>query len=1655
MILYEKGSTTAEASGTTFTLQDTSNERKLSFKKYYGNTTQETTSGKNIFNKDETPQYSSGYVSSTPLDTGIRVSLTAGSINYRYTAIKLGGSELLGKTITLYSKITASASNIGSIYLYFGKNGGSSAIQVIGTRLVSTGSKTYEIPSSFPSGADIINVLFYANVNGSPTASGDYVDYTNLQIEIGSQATSYEPYTHGATPNPYYPQPINVVTGGNTISVVGKNLFDVSKIETGYGNVVFDVTGNVLTLEATGTTGSQYVKTFVRNVDNTKTYTLSFKAKKVLKGTSGQPTIRVVPYGSNDDVNYTSLGYAGMDSPVQSTEYSLSRSYTGYKYYRFYIYNNTSSPVTVGEKTQYWDIQFEEGNQATTYEDYIGRDYEVNLGKNLAKIPDGDYTIGTTPYVVENGIIKISAITEANKNTYFPSFKVDKSGIYTYWLEVTGYTDVSSGRAAFQLQQSSDNSSFSNIREINCNSTSQHRFEVTLDNTKYYRIRFYTSNNTFTNATIKVQLERGIDKTSFAPYKTPIELNKIGTYQDIIFKSSGKNLFNGNIVNMALSNNIIAVNSSYRGYYTTCKEGDIFSVSRDSLSNNRFRVVFSSEEPANNVETFGGTGNVGTYDSSLKIENIVAPQNANYIFIYLSNQSDTIPNIMLNEGTTALPYEPYGKDYYIKKEIGKVVLDGSENWGLTSSSVASGTKRFYYNDTQYFNDKNVSSNIVYCLSNMFKGIGWTSMYSTDTTTKYAVCLYCDNTGLGRINLRIEDTIASDVTTLKSWLGTNKPIVYYVLNTPTYTKVTGELLEQIEALENATTYDNVTNILQSNTDLPLYVDIEYLQPLDFSRNGLGYLPNVLNAYVTDEINGEYSLTFEYPIEDRMASEIVEDRIVKCKVADGSNQCFIIKKIQKNFDKMNVYCTHLFYMLYDDFLEDTYPQNLSPKPFLDHILSRANYQLPFVANSDIATTKTARYVRKNVVETILGNINNSMYNLWGLELKRDNWNIGLKARLGSNKGEKLIFGKNITGVDVSVDTTGIYTRIMPIGFDGLILPEKYIDAPNINEYPYPRICLYEFSNIRYDANEEDTEAYHTLDEAYQALRDATQELFDKGINKPKINIKVDWLELSKTKEFKQYSALERVDLGDTLTSNLFGMDYETRVIKTIYNPLNDRIEQFEIGTFKPSITTEMNQLNFDVVNLPSSMLDEAQANATQLITQAMGGYVYKTNSELYIMDNPDPNQAVKVWRWNINGLGYSSTGINGTYGIAMTMDGSIVADFITTGQLNANVISASTIIGVINGNTSQLKLEADQLDLNGAVTANNNFKIKDDGSVEINNGSIELTDDGEQTIRPRISVSWVNHSLVNELYSSGLYITLNDGLEKRESSITYSGYNHMITSLQTNRKQFFEQSFNTIYMCDFDENGNTERSAFLFPGADTESAFKLGYGSTTNVEITNHQSGSLMTIRGSIETTDNNGNITFTIDGSKGGIISNNDTTSVNSQTVVDGITIKRAGSDYSPGNGVVIETSLFNDWGGQLYIGDNATQGIWFSGWSNGVKSSWKKLALEDSWTGTFTATKSSGNGNVTSANYVRASNTIQLDITFNTSGGSTSVGSNVWVGTLSDIPLPKALISGCGFYGSTMYVGTLETNGTFTIRALGSTSAQNSNDHVISFTYII
>ena len=145
--------------------------------------------------------------------------------------------------------------------------------------------------------------------------------------------------------------------------------------------------------------------------------------------------------------------------------------------------------------------------------------------------------------------------------------------------------------------------------------------------------------------------------------------------------------------------------------------------------------------------------------------------------------------------------------------------------------------------------------------------------------------------------------------------------------------------------------------------------------------------------------------------------------------------------------------------------------------------------------------------------------------------------------------------------------------------------------------------------------------------------------------------------------------------------------------------------------PKIQNTIDQIKVDMVeqdNTVRSDMQEAIENATDLLTGAKGGNVKVTikngkPTEILIMDTDDVNTCKRVWRWNIAGFGYSDNGINGPYTTAITMDGRIVADFITAGTMSANIIRG----GVLQSQNGTLRF-----DLNNAnMSVYNEMCIRD--------------------------------------------------------------------------------------------------------------------------------------------------------------------------------------------------------------------------------------------------------------------------------------------------------------------------------------------------------
>jgi len=465
--------------------------------------------------------------------------------------------------------------------------------------------------------------------------------------------------------------------------------------------------------------------------------------------------------------------------------------------------------------------------------------------------------------------------------------------------------------------------------------------------------------------------------------------------------------------------------------------------------------------------------------------------------------------------------------------------------------------------------------------------------------------------------------------------------------------------------------------------------------NFNTNGYGVLSSVIEAYVHETLNGTYYLSLKCPSDMPLVEYLVEENILKCNVDTNNYQLFRIATIERNIKEISITAYHIFYDLAKNMLLNVAPTEQTCQNFGQWILARTNYATPFTFTSNISGAKSARYIRKTPVEAILSDDENSMISKFGGEIERDNFTIKLNANRGSNRGVKLMYGKNITEIKYTLDITNMVTRVLPKAYDGVLLPEVYVDSQYISNYPTPKIAMVEMDDVIYDPDGNIEGSFQTLEATYTEMRNRVASLFANGLDKPEINVSVDWLELSKSNQYaQQYQDLEKVALGDTLTVEWQDYYFTTKVIETKYNALTNRIESFTTGSkvaslggiIKANSTKATTQSNSNRESA-KSLVEEASASATEQLTRALGGYVYKTENELYIMDTNDTTTATKVWRWNLNGLGYSSNGISGPYIVAMTQNGQINADMITAGTIRTDRIEGyNGLVVQVGSNTN---------------------------------------------------------------------------------------------------------------------------------------------------------------------------------------------------------------------------------------------------------------------------------------------------------------------------------------------------------------------------------
>ena len=484
---------------------------------------------------------------------------------------------------------------------------------------------------------------------------------------------------------------------------------------------------------------------------------------------------------------------------------------------------------------------------------------------------------------------------------------------------------------------------------------------------------------------------------------------------------------------------------------------------------------------------------------------------------------------------------------------------------------------------------------------------------------------------------------------------------------------------------------------------------------FTHNGIRVLKPLQCTINRNLVDYTYDLDMVYPIDDTgYWKDIIEDRIIK-----ANGQLFRIVHTDKSVidNSITIYAKHIFFDLQKNFIEDTNVVVKNGNIALAQLLGATSFQHNFTGYSDIAKQNNFRCVRKNVLDALLGDQDASFINRWSGEFDVDNFNIKMVNQVGSDKGYKIKYGRNLTGLNFRTDYTNIITRIRPVGFDGIDLGDNnYVDSPNINNYSMPIIREMKYEHVKwsgspnYEAPDENDEndnsvVFDDLELARAELRRlASLEFTENEVDLPEINCEVNFVELSNTEEYSQFRNLEKISLGDivTIEHKPLDIDIKARCISYVYDCLKQQYESIEIGHhqknfFRETLNTnkKMENNDFDISEEIQSVYVQAISKMTEMMNNSMNGYVVLTNSEILIMDSPNKKDAKNVWKFNSSGIAHSSTGYEGEYTVGMTMDGHINGALITAGTIKGDMLEVGTIT------TRELAVEI-QTTINSAMT-----------------------------------------------------------------------------------------------------------------------------------------------------------------------------------------------------------------------------------------------------------------------------------------------------------------------------------------------------------------
>ena len=518
----------------------------------------------------------------------------------------------------------------------------------------------------------------------------------------------------------------------------------------------------------------------------------------------------------------------------------------------------------------------------------------------------------------------------------------------------------------------------------------------------------------------------------------------------------------------------------------------------------------------------------------------------------------------------------------------------------------------------------------------------------------------------------------------------------------------------------------------------------------ATRGIGTLSSCISCEVEQVRNDIYELVMEYPITGIHSKEIAYRRIIKAKPNFTDDpQLFRIDRIGKVMNgSFTVYAKHISY-------------DLSGNEITSGTAGSAAEACVLLQNAapgyNITTDKV---VSGNFKINVPGSVRSyfagregSFLDVFGkADIKYDNFNIQFLTNAGEDRGITINYGKNLLELSQEIDASNLYTHVRcyyKSGDDAAVVGDKVSTGLTLD---VEKVLLVDV-----------TEEYQEAPTVQTLTNRAQQYKNNNNLTVPSNNITLDFVQSDKLSN--------RVDLCDTVSVYYEALGItrtSMKCIRTKWDVIKEKYIETEFGDSVSTVADTIAFTNKALESKPSSSyMSEAIAHATELITGNLGGYVINGHDsngdglpdENLIMNTPDINTATRVIRSNLGGIGFSKNGYAGPFQTAINYDG-IVADAITTGTLNANLIKA----GIISDTTGAFSLNmtsgvATMKDLNAKnslVLVNDNGLNRGELRYNTANGAGIYLKDPNGNYTAQMVAGSSNNSYVSLFTASGKYV-----------------------------------------------------------------------------------------------------------------------------------------------------------------------------------------------------------------------------------------------------------------------------------------------------------